>query len=94
MNVQIIYILPQSPDPSFSHSQIVATSRDTEINKVSASENYMDPMAKKVPPSVQCENPCCRSAGCYGNPEEKHLKLTGLGQGRHPKARDLGIEGF
>lgn len=72
----------------------MATSRDTEINKVPASENYMDLMAKKVPTSVQYGNPCCRSAGCYGNPKKKHLKLTGLSQGRHPKARDLGIEGF
>lgn len=72
----------------------MATSRDTEINKVPASENYMDLTAKKVPKSVQCGNLCCKSVGCYGNPEEKHLKLTGLGQGRYPKARDLGIERF
>lgn len=24
-------------------------------------------------------------SSCYRNPEERHLKLTGSGQGRHPK---------
>lgn len=82
MNVQIIYILPQSPDPSFSHSQIVATSRDTEINKVSASENYMDPMAKKVPPSVQCGNlQVCR---LLWEPRRDASKADWFGPGKAP----------
>lgn len=84
----LICILPATLDPLI-HSflqQTVAASRDIEINTVPAFENYMDLLNKKISASVQCGNPLASLTGFYGNLGEKHLKLTGLGQGSHPKA--------